>query len=145
MGSRSLGRHPRQLEPATAVVADEPKRDSKRRVPKAMGGRQCALDLVRLAVEAPERDGVAFQAHQPGDAVLYGAAWRRVGGASVWVVTPGGCPRSSRRAQGLFELCRLELGGVQPVLEGKRADVAEAEGDLCSGARPAADSLDIPL
>jgi hypothetical protein len=27
------------------------------------------------------------------------------------------------RAQGRVELCRLELGGLQPVLEGKRADV----------------------
>jgi hypothetical protein len=27
------------------------------------------------------------------------------------------------RTQGLVELCRLELGGLQPALEGKRADV----------------------
>jgi hypothetical protein len=27
------------------------------------------------------------------------------------------------RAQGRVELCRLELGGLQPVLEGKRAEV----------------------
>ena len=29
------------------------------------------------------------------------------------------------RAQGRVELCRLELGGLQPVLEGKRADVLQ--------------------
>ena len=29
------------------------------------------------------------------------------------------------RAQGRVELCRLELGGLQPVLEGKRAEVLQ--------------------